>query len=121
MPQEVITALLTLIGTILTGYISYRLGRFQIAQQDKNASTGNGTTREIEFREDLLALIERQEQKIKSQDDKIDKLDSHVEMNKSLVDELKRANLNLAIENQRLKARVLEVETELSKLRKDLL
>lgn len=117
MDQSIIVALFTLVGAALTAYISWRLGHMQIAQQSKGIDIGNGTQREIEFREDLLALIERQEKKLTAQDDKIDRMDTYIEANKKLVSELKLANLNLSIQNQRLQTRLLEIEAEAARLK----
>lgn len=115
--KELITAIVTVIGVIVTAYVSWKLGRLQLNQQSRQASMSDGTLREIELREDLLQLLDKQEEKLKSQDNKIGKLDSYIEQMKTLVDELKRANLNLVIENQRLKRRIDEVEEDAAKLR----
>lgn len=115
--QETITAILTVAGSIFVAWISYRLGRQQIAQTHSAVIKGDGTTREVEFRDDLLALIERQEVKLKDQDAKIERMDQVVEGSKTLVDELKRANLHLTIENQRLRARIEDVEQQLARVK----
>ncbi len=108
--QPYILATLTLIGILGTAYVSWRLGRMKIAQEARGIVVGNETQREIEFREDLLALITSQDTKLKHQDDKIDRLNSYIEANNKLVGELKLANLNLSIENQRLQNKIVEIE-----------
>lgn len=108
--QPIIVAVLTLIGIIVTGYVSWRLGRLKLAQEARGLIVGNETQREIEFREDLLALITSQDTKLNTQDDKIDRLNSYIDANNKLVGELKLANLNLSIENQRLQNKIVEIE-----------
>jgi len=117
MDKELITAIVTAIGVIITAYISWKLGRMQLDQQKKLALQSDGTLREVELREDLLILIDNQERKLQSQEDKIERLDLYVEQTKELADELKRANLNLTIENQRLRRRIEESEAEIASLR----
>lgn len=113
MSSELITAGLTLIGILATAYVSWRLGRLQIKQQ----ASVEGNSREIEFREDLLQLIERQESTTKNQDQKIEKLTSLYESTKNLVDELKRANFNLTLENQLLRHQLEDVKKEAASLK----
>lgn len=108
--KELITALITLLGLCITGYLSWRLGKLQVQQLASSSTISNNSTREIEFREDLLLLIGQQEEKLKNQDVKIDKLETQVDTLKALADEFRRANLNLAIENQQMKRRIAELE-----------
>jgi hypothetical protein len=113
-------ALITLLGTLVVAYLSWRLGRIQLSQQAKSAAITDGSTRELSFRDDLLELIELQDKKILAQDEKIVKLEQFIDSQRQLSDEFRRANLSLSIENVRLKARVQELETETIQLRADL-
>jgi len=110
MDREIITALITLFIGAITAYFTWELGKRQVAQLDKSSKDTDSSTREIEFREDLLTLISQQEDKLRVQDTKIDKLEGQVDTLRTLADEFRRANLNLVIENQRMKLRIEDLE-----------
>lgn len=108
-----IASLITLIG----GYLSYRLGRYQVEQTKKSTELVNITTGETEFRKSLLELLDQQEEKMDKQEVKIEKQDILIEQSKALTDELKRANFHLSIENQKLTREIESLQRELSILR----
>lgn len=111
------TAIATLIGAVIVGYMSYRLGQQQMKQSTKSTELVDKTTSETEFRKSLLELIDSQEDKLIRQDTKIEKLDVQSEHSRNLANELKRANFNLALENERLVRVVGELETDIRRLK----
>lgn len=118
--QDLIAPLFTLLGLAITGYISLRLGRMQTAQQSSSSKQTMEMTTEVEFRQDLLDLIEKQNERSQRQDAKIEKLEQNIETQKTLSDEFRRANLTLAIENKRLRDRIEELETDAARLRAEI-
>jgi hypothetical protein len=112
-----LTAILTVCITALASYMSYRLGKQQLTQSAKSTDQVDKTTGETEFRKSLLDLIDSQEDKLTRQDAKIEKLDVQVDQSKNLTDELKRANFNLTLENQRLTRIMGDLEADVRRLR----
>lgn len=112
-----ITALLTILISGLAAYMSYRLGKLQVVESRKSTLLVDKTTGETEFRKSLLELIDQQEEKLTRQDTKIEKLDGQVDQSKKLTDELKRANFNLSLENERLTRLIASLEYDLQIIR----
>lgn len=110
------TALATLIGTIIVGYMSYRLGKQQLHQTTRSSELLDRTTGESEFRRNLLELLDQQEDKLTKQDNKIERLDIQIEDSRKLTTQLKRANFDLALENDRLTRLVGSLQIELNNL-----
>src|SRR5688500_6833600 len=116
--MEVLNAALTLLGDLITAYLSFRLGQQQLTQTARSTEKIDKTTGETEFRNSLLELIDSQEDKITRQDAKIERLDSQIDQSRTLTDELQRANFTITLENQRMTRLIQDLETEVSRLNK---
>lgn len=112
-----LTGVFTLLISAVAAYMSYRLGKLQVAESSRSTLLVDKTTGETEFRKSLLELIDQQEDKLVKQDNKIERLDKQVDDGKKLTDDLKRANFNLTLENERLTRMITSLEHELSILR----
>lgn len=119
--MDYLTPLLTTIGSLILGYMSFRLGKLQVVQASKGTEMVDRSTTETEFRKSLLELIDSQEEKISRQEAKIEKLDEQVERGKKLTDELKRANFNFALENQRLTRATADLDADVQRLRQEVI
>lgn len=114
--NNVIAGILTLIGVMVTAYVSWRLGRMTFVREDRKIENEE----ESDFQKTLLELIQQQELKLEKQDKKIDKLETLIDNQKTLSDELRKANFNLTLENQRLTKRIRELEEAEARLRMDI-
>ncbi len=112
------TLIIATLATLVSAYVSWRLGRYQAQQLTKSTELVNSTTGETEFRRSLLELLDLQEDKLGNQDQKIEKQDSLIEQSKALTDELKRANFQLALENLRLQREIESLQREVITLQR---
>jgi hypothetical protein len=115
-----IPALISLIGAALTAYFGLRGKRTEQRSVREIAQLETETTEEVEFQKRLLELIKEQGQEIKAQDEKIHRLELAIDSRGALVDDLKRANWMLTLENQQLKRRQLEQDVEIAALTRQL-
>lgn len=113
LDPQVWVAFITLIGILITAWVSWRVGKMQIEQQNSQQRD----TDESDLHKTLLDLVEQQDQKIERQDTKIQRLEEYIDNQKTLGDELRRANFQLTLENKRLKDRIEELERGIASLK----
>lgn len=119
-PKDIFAGLVTIVVATYGAYFNWKLGKLQTDNQARTVNLTDSSSREAAFRDDLFEHIEKQEEKIKKQDDKLDKLVELIDDQRALIQQLKQANFDLTIYNDKLKRRIEDLEREAILLKKEI-